>query len=85
MLQKIRLNGLSVRETEAQVQSLSSQKTSNPRHKKNATVKQMEIRLSEQLQTKVNISQQKSGAGKITLVFSDEKMLEKLSKRLGLK
>lgn len=85
VLQKIRLNGLSVRETEALVRDLSTEQPRQPRRSKTPSVKQMEIRLSEQLQTKVNISQQKGGSGKITLVFSDEQMLEKLSKRLGLK
>lgn len=84
-LQTIRLNGLSVRETEALVRNLLNDVPKKTRHRKNDHVKQMEVLLSEQLQTKVNISQQKGGAGKITLVFSDEKMLDKLSKRLGLK
>lgn len=85
ILQKIRLNGLSVRETEELVREVATQAPRQQRQRKTPAVKQMEIRLSEQLQTKVNISQQKSGSGKITLVFSDEQMLEKLSKRLGLK
>lgn len=84
MLQKIRLNGLSVRETEALVREAALPTQRAPRHKKKAEVKQLETRLSEYLQTKVNISQQSSGNGKITMVFSDEDMLEKLTNRLGL-
>lgn len=82
LLQQIRLNGLSVRETEALVRAEKPQPKA-PKHKKTAFVKQTEIKLSEQLQTKVNISQQSNGTGKITLVFSDDEMLEKLVNRLG--
>lgn len=87
LLQQIRLNGLSVRETEALVrdaQNGDDASTSKPRHKKNAFIKQTETKLSEHLQTKVNISQQRSGNGKITLAYSDEEMLKKLIQRLGL-
>lgn len=82
LLQQIRLNGLSVRETEALVRAEKPQPKA-PKHKKTAFVKQTEIKLSEQLQTKVNISQQSNGTGKITLVFSDDEMLEKLVNRIG--
>ncbi len=84
MLQNIRLHGLSVRETEALVRGAENTSPRTPRHKKNAEVKQLEVRLSECLQTKVNISQQSGGNGKITMVFSDEEMLKKLTQRLGL-
>lgn len=84
ILEKIRLHGLSVRETENLVRDLKNNQQPVTRHQKNKQVKQMEVLLSEHLQTKVNISQQKSGAGKITLAFSDEKTLMKLSQRLGV-
>lgn len=83
LLQKIRLNGLSVRETEDLVRERSSAGNA-PSRKKNAEIKQLEARLSECLQTKVNVSQQSAGNGKITMVFSDEEMLKKLTNRLGL-
>lgn len=83
-LQKIRLNGLSVRETEDLVRESAHSPTQTTRRKKNAEVKQLEVRLSEYLQTKVNISQQSRGNGKITMVFSDDDMLKKLTARLGL-
>lgn len=84
ILEKIRLHGLSVRETESLVRHLKNGQQPVTRHQKNKQVKKMEVLLSEHLQTKVNISQQKNGAGKITLAFSDEKTLMKLSQRLGL-
>ncbi len=84
-LQKIRLNGLSVRETENLVQQLSADKPQTQRHRKSQKIKQLETQLSEKLKTKVKISQQKTGAGKITLNFGDEEALEKLSLSLGLK
>lgn len=86
VLQQIRLKGLSVRETEALVRSMQAPETQRAvRAKKSVAVKQLETRLSEFLQTKVNISQQVGGNGKVTVVFSDEEMLEKLTQRLGLK
>ncbi len=87
LLQQIRLNGLSVRETEALVRANLNglaQQATPPRRKKSDYVKQAEIKLSEQLETKVNISQQFAGNGKITLAFSDEEMLKRLAKKLGL-
>lgn len=86
LLKQIQLNGLSVRETEALVKANQNKETSSPtlRHKKSQTIKKTEIQLSEHFKTKVNISQQVSGAGKITLAFSDEDSLEKLLQRLGL-
>ncbi|PID65691.1 MAG: chromosome partitioning protein ParB [Gammaproteobacteria bacterium] len=86
LLQQIQLNGLSVRETEELVRGEQHQTAahSTPRYRKNKAIKQTEIKLSEHLQTKVNISQQRGGAGKITLAFSDESSLEKLLHRLGL-
>ncbi len=85
VLQQITLRGLSVRETESLVREL--QEENNPpvkRKRKTPAVKQLETRLSEHLQTKVNISQQSAGNGKITLAFSDAEMLEKLAKKLGI-
>ncbi len=86
LLQQIQLKGLSVRETEELVRELQTkspcQKTT--RYRKSKALKQTEIKLSEYLQTKVNISQQQSGGGKITLAFSDENTLKKLLDRLGL-
>lgn len=85
LLQQIKLNGLSVRETENLVRQ-AQEKTTHPtlRRKKSKAIKQTEIKLSEFLQTKVNISQQNNGTGKITLAFSDNDTLEKLLQRLGL-
>lgn len=85
-LQQIQLNGLSVRETEKLVKEGQPNNTTqlSSRHQKSKTIKQTEIKLSEHLKTKVNISQQSNGAGKITLAFSDEITLEKLLQRLGL-
>ncbi len=86
LLQQIQLNGLSVRETEELVRERQGKQSHRltPRHRKSKALKQTEIKLSEHLQTKVNISQQRGGAGKITLAFSDETTLEKLLQRLGL-
>lgn len=87
LLQKIKLNGLSVRETEALVRSEQPQanKKTTRRQQKSAELKQTEIKLSEHLKAKTHISQQANGSGKITLVFSDDETLEKLLTRLGLK
>ncbi|PIE45035.1 MAG: chromosome partitioning protein ParB [Gammaproteobacteria bacterium] len=83
LLQKILLSGLSVRETEALIRDrINAPRT--PRLKKNCFVKQTEIKLSEHLKTKVNISQQVGGGGKITVAFSDQKTLKQLVARLGL-
>ncbi len=86
LLQQIRLKGLAVRETEALVREAQNQESATmpQRAKKKPEVKQLETRLSEFLQTKVNISQQTAGNGKITLSFSDEAMLKQLTDRLGL-
>ncbi len=85
LLQQIQLKGLSVRETEELVrEAQNKQPKQTTRYRKSKELKQTEIKLSEYLQTKVNISQQQGGAGKITLAFSDETTLEKLLQRLGL-
>lgn len=85
VLQTIRLNGLSVRETEALVKEQQGERATVPKRKsKTPYLKQTETQLSEHLQTKVNISQQAGGNGKITLAFSDDKMLKQLLSRLGL-
>lgn len=84
LLQTIRLNGLSVRETEALVRDSQPQKIATKKAQKSAEMKQLETRLSESLQTKVNISQQTAGHGKITVSFSDQAMLNKLIQRMGL-
>lgn len=86
LLQQIRLNGLSVRETDVLVRNAQESQATEAtpaRRKKSDYIKQAEIKLSEQLQTKVNISLQSGGNGKITLAFSDQAMLEKLASQLG--
>lgn len=84
LLQQVRLNGLSVRETEALVRRHQENDTSTPkRYRKNKHIRLLETQLSEQLGTKVNISQNELGTGKITLAFSDDEMLRKLSKKLS--
>lgn len=84
LLQKIRLNGLSVRETEALVRGAQSTDHKPSRQRKSDFLKISENQLSKHLQTKVGISQQKDGRGKITLAFEDEATLQSLLARLGI-
>ncbi len=81
LLQKVRLNGLSVRETEALVKGQNDAPAKAPRHQKDRALKQVEAHLSEVLQAKVNISQQAAGNGKISVAFSDSEMLQRLIRR----
>ncbi len=81
LLQKVRLNGLSVRETEALVKGENDMPAKTPRHQKDRALKQVEAHLSEVLQAKVNISQQAAGNGKISVAFSDSEMLQRLIRR----
>ena len=87
LLGQVRLQGLSVRETERliQEQNLKSIAKTPKRHQKSALLKQIEAQLSEHLKTKVNLSQRSNKSGKITLIFSNEDSLDKLIRRLGLK
>ncbi len=86
LLKQIQVNGLSVRETEALVKETQAGTKPNtaPRNKKTQQIKQTEMKLSEHLRTKVNISQKSSGSGKITLSFADEEMFKKLLHQLGI-
>ncbi|MGY0398362.1 MAG: ParB/RepB/Spo0J family partition protein [Ostreibacterium sp.] len=84
LLQQIKINGLSVRETEKLVKGAQVVTIPQSRKQKSDYIKQAEIQLSEQLQTKVSISQQSQGNGKITLAFSNEDMLKKLTHQLGI-
>lgn len=84
LLQQIRLNGLSVRETEELVRRYLNEETvPKKRYRKTPQIRLVETQLSEQLGTKVNISQNALGTGKITLAFSDEEMLKKLAEKLA--
>ncbi len=85
LLQKIKLNGLSVRETEelARGEKSKGKKNSNKKYNKNPQTKQAEIKLSEHLGAKVSISQQANGSGKIVLVFNDDVALDQLIQRLA--
>lgn len=84
LLQQVRLNGLSVRETEALVKRYQGGSSeSKKRYKKNHHTRLIETQLSEHLGAKVNISQNELGAGKITLAFSDNDMLTRLFEKLS--
>lgn len=87
LLQQVVLKGLSVRETENLVRESQSiataSATSTPKARKGGEIKQLEAKLSECLKTKVSISQQAAGNGKITMTFSNEEMLKKLIGKLG--
>ncbi|MBS9777663.1 MAG: ParB/RepB/Spo0J family partition protein [Gammaproteobacteria bacterium] len=83
-LQKITLNGLSVRETEALVRG---EKKDAPAKKnkenKSRELSQQESVLSEIFNTKASITKRANGAGKITLAFSNKNDFEQLLKRLN--
>ena len=76
---KISKNGLSVRQTEALVNSYQSQKNRKVTSKKDPNLLNLENELSDHLGSSVTISHKKNGSGKITFVY---KNLEQLDSRI---
>ena len=79
---KISKNGLSVRQTEALVNSYQSQKNRKVTSKKDPNLLNLENELSDHLGSSVTISHKKNGSGKITFVYKNLEQLDSIIKPL---
>ena len=79
---KISKNGLSVRQTEALVNSYQSQKNRKVTSKKDPNLLNLENELSDHLGSSVTISHKKNGSGKITFVYKNLEQLDSIIKTL---
>ena len=79
---KISKNGLSVRQTEALVNSYQSQKNPKVTSKKDPNLLNLENELSDYLGSSVTISHKKNGSGKITFVYKNLEQLDSIIKPL---
>ena len=79
---KISKNGLSVRQTEALVNSDQSQKNRKVTSKKDPNLLNLENELSDHLGSSVTISHKKNGSGKITFVYKNLEQLDSIIKPL---
>ena len=79
---KISKNGLSVRHTEALVNSYQSQKNRKVTSKKDPNLLNLENELSDHLGSSVTISHKKNGSGKITFVYKNLEQLDSIIKPL---
>ena len=79
---KISKNGLSVRQTEALVNSYQSQKNPKVASKKDPNLLNLENELSDHLGSSVTISHKKNGSGKITFVYKNLEQLDSIIKPL---
>ena len=79
---KISKNGLSVRQTEALVNSYQSQKNPKVTSKKDPNLLNLENELSDHLGSSVTISHKKNGSGKITFVYKNLEQLDSIIKPL---
>jgi ParB family chromosome partitioning protein len=79
---KISKNGLSVRQTEALVNSYQSQKNRKVTSKKDPNLLNLENELSDHLGSSVTISHKKNGSGKITFVYKNLEKLDSIIKPL---
>ena len=79
---KISKNGLSVRQTEALVNSYQSQKNRKVTFKKDPNLFNLENELSDHLGSSVTISHKKNGSGKITFVYKNLEQLDSIIKPL---
>ena len=79
---KISKNGLSVRQTEALVNSYQSQKNRKVTFKKDPNLLNLENELSDHLGSSVTISHKKNGSGKITFVYKNLEQLDSIIKPL---